>query len=405
VWEERDRRRGRMIAVGSVALAAGLLGMRVWLGRRPAALGIVLDLERGVDAALGALGLASAIAALTGLMLWLRARHAPAPARLTAVLLALVVGDLAWTARRINLLAPSELMTHKPGLVAEHPELAGRRTYTMPLMSQRVIRVPHGLRPEHALVLGVQEMLVPPSGGRWGIYGSFDGDFTGLAPQGLASFGYLLDRHRGAPLVHRLLQVGAVDYVLTLREEAMAGLDEIARYPSVFATPIRLLRVRDPLPWAYAVDGVRIAAADLAALVQIVDTDFDPHREVMLDAGTNAAPTQDFRGAVRVLSRKADALSLEVDMSAAGYVVVADTHHPGWSAEVDGEPGHVRKANTLFRAVAVPAGRHRVDLRYRPAALKRGLAVSGIALVVFALLLGWNLRGALRSRQIVDTRQ
>lgn len=49
-----------------------------------------------------------------------------------------------------------------------------------------------------------------------------------------------------------------------------------------------------------------------------------------------------------------------------GYVVLNDVWHPWWFAEVDGKPAHVGRANFLFRAVAVPPGRHTVRFKFRP---------------------------------------
>ena len=52
----------------------------------------------------------------------------------------------------------------------------------------------------------------------------------------------------------------------------------------------------------------------------------------------------------------------------AGYVVLNDPYHPWWSAAVDGAEAPVLRANVLFRAVAVPPGRHTVRFEFRPLA-------------------------------------
>ena len=49
-------------------------------------------------------------------------------------------------------------------------------------------------------------------------------------------------------------------------------------------------------------------------------------------------------------------------------VFVSETYHPWWSALVDGRPAALVRAQEAFMAVAVPAGRHTVDMRLvRPA--------------------------------------
>jgi hypothetical protein len=49
-----------------------------------------------------------------------------------------------------------------------------------------------------------------------------------------------------------------------------------------------------------------------------------------------------------------------------GFLVLVDTHYPGWRAEVDGVRVHLLRADYLFRAVALGPGEHRVVFRYAP---------------------------------------
>jgi uncharacterized membrane protein YfhO len=64
-----------------------------------------------------------------------------------------------------------------------------------------------------------------------------------------------------------------------------------------------------------------------------------------------------------------------------------DAYAPGWKAWVDGRPAPLLPANTSFRAVAVPAGRNEVEMRYRPPEVMVGAVVSALALLAFALVL------------------
>jgi uncharacterized membrane protein YfhO len=54
----------------------------------------------------------------------------------------------------------------------------------------------------------------------------------------------------------------------------------------------------------------------------------------------------------------------------AGVVVLNDVYYPGWIAEVDGKRKEILRADTLFRAVEVPAGRHQVVFRFAPLSLE-----------------------------------
>ncbi len=78
-------------------------------------------------------------------------------------------------------------------------------------------------------------------------------------------------------------------------------------------------------------------------------------------------------------------LGFDCETSAEGLLVIASTWYPGVSATVDGEPARVLRANAAFCAVPLPAGRHRVELIYRPYGLATGLLVTGICLLMLGI--------------------
>jgi len=82
-----------------------------------------------------------------------------------------------------------------------------------------------------------------------------------------------------------------------------------------------------------------------------------------------------------------------VTPSDAGLVTVAERYHPGWQA-LDGQGRELvtLSANLTMLGVVVPAGTERVQLRFRPPDLGRGLAVGGGALLLSLVLLVAGLR-------------
>jgi len=71
------------------------------------------------------------------------------------------------------------------------------------------------------------------------------------------------------------------------------------------------------------------------------------------------------------------------------WLVVADAPYPGWQARIDGEPAPIHPANVLGKAVAVPAGTHRVEFVFEPASFAWGRAISLVtALGVLIALAG-----------------
>ena len=89
-----------------------------------------------------------------------------------------------------------------------------------------------------------------------------------------------------------------------------------------------------------------------------------------------------------------ETLSIEVDAAAPGLLVVSQVYGDGWEATIDGRPAMLLATDHAIQGIAIDAGAHLVELRYRPASLRLGLWVSTVSLVAMASALGW--RGAVR---------
>ena len=77
----------------------------------------------------------------------------------------------------------------------------------------------------------------------------------------------------------------------------------------------------------------------------------------------------------------------EVEAAAPSVVLFSQAHAPSWRAFVNGQSTQIWKANYGFQAVVVPAGRHRIELRYEDRLVLGGAIVSTLALVVCVALL------------------
>jgi hypothetical protein len=67
-----------------------------------------------------------------------------------------------------------------------------------------------------------------------------------------------------------------------------------------------------------------------------------------------------------------------------GYVVLSEPYYPERRAFVDDRPVAALRANLAFTAVPVPAGTHRLELRYVPSSFRLGLGISVLTLLVWA---------------------
>jgi uncharacterized membrane protein YfhO len=94
---------------------------------------------------------------------------------------------------------------------------------------------------------------------------------------------------------------------------------------------------------------------------------------------------------------------IEVEEGPAGWLVLTDVWYPGWTCQVDDRPVTVGRADYLFRAVAVPEGRHEVVFTFGPDSYRLGRRISLIALSGTCVVLAVLRLTASRKRQRPET--
>ena len=111
-----------------------------------------------------------------------------------------------------------------------------------------------------------------------------------------------------------------------------------------------------------------------------------PMEEVVLsrDGPPGAASTASLE-----ILEDGDEISVSVEASGGGYLVVADPLQTGWRAELDGDAVPLVAADHAGVGVFVPQGSHSVAIRYEPPAWRIGLAVSVASLLLLLGLLAW----------------
>jgi hypothetical protein len=119
--------------------------------------------------------------------------------------------------------------------------------------------------------------------------------------------------------------------------------------------------------------------ANFAELIRDGWPDVDPHRTVLLEeapsvplplpggerGGVRGSPTETANTA-RIVQYANTQVTIETDSPTPALLVLTDVWHPWWWADVDNTPTQILKADVLFRAVAVPAGRHVVRFTFHP---------------------------------------
>jgi hypothetical protein len=100
--------------------------------------------------------------------------------------------------------------------------------------------------------------------------------------------------------------------------------------------------------------------------------EFDPGTTLLLEAEPPVAISDPVlrrtqpAGAASIVHYENTVVDIDVTASRAGFVLLNSAWHPWWRATVDAKPTDVLKANVLFRAVQVSAGKHRVHFEFEP---------------------------------------
>jgi hypothetical protein len=162
------------------------------------------------------------------------------------------------------------------------------------------------------------------------------------------------------------------------------------------ARGVTALTVKEQTPRAWLVrKTVRIDGAE-RALAALTSPDFDPFRTAVV-SGSNGLGDHTGTTAPRadtVSFLRSDAHRIVVDVNArpdAAFLVWSAAWYPGWRVAIDGSPALLEQANHAFCGVVVPAGRHRVEFRYDPVAVRLGLYLT---LIAAAVILGSLTYGA-----------
>lgn len=140
-----------------------------------------------------------------------------------------------------------------------------------------------------------------------------------------------------------------------------------------------------------------------AILKKIVSKDYDPRQFVVLEGGktlpnVEALPIKP----VKYQMKKNWLYEYDVKAEQECYLYVADLYDPGWSAEIDGRPAEILRANYTYRAVHVPAGEHKVTMTFTPRGYTTGWLISILSLgmlVILAAGSAWRRRAVSAKRR------
>jgi hypothetical protein len=290
---------------------------------------------------------------------------------LSTALIGLIVLDLAYHNRHINPLVPTSFFD-RAGFSAGHAPVRLFREDDVPKSLQR----------------GKTDILVLSSYARQSVY-----PLTGIGD----GFFYLFDRdtldiypREYRKLSEAVVRLSGEDRAKVLQTEGCQYSLSHARLPGFFAQELEteqgLLLVHkldDSAPEVRLVHDYVVAASLEKKLQVCLQKEFDPSRTAIVEEdlpiGQGVPGRQD--EAVEVTENRQGRIRCLMTLAHPGIAVLPGNSAKGWKAWIDGLPAAVFGANLSSKGVLVPAGRHRVELRYLPGSFVVGVAVSIVSLL------------------------
>ena len=234
----------------------------------------------------------------------------------------------------------------------------------------------------------------------------------------MVSMGLLLAIELGSPLAYYIVDKG--DRSRTVFLERMESNQDVAAFLKRQPGPFRILSESPDVPanWA-GMNGLETIHGYLGGVTNNIikfDTD-NPKNQQMLGVryriGTEppkvVPAVEVFRGGSGLRVYRDDAAfprawmeyegpcagdevryrdgNAQVKTGCGGTLVISETWFPGWRAWVDGKATSVLQVHGALQGVAVPAGAHTIEVRYRPLSVIVG-ACGTAAFVVAAAVLG-----------------
>jgi hypothetical protein len=168
---------------------------------------------------------------------------------------------------------------------------------------------------------------------------------------------------------------------------------------------VLIVRNRRALPRVWLVPQVTRVTADeaLRRIQGTAETVFDPHREALIEAETTAqlpnlsgealSPSEE----AKLTSYEPSRLVIETKAERPRFLVISEINYPGWIALIDQQPAILFTTDYLLRGLALPAGQHRIELRYQAPGIRKGAWIS--LLTLLSLFTAWWIGKTRQKRQ------
>jgi uncharacterized membrane protein YfhO len=108
-------------------------------------------------------------------------------------------------------------------------------------------------------------------------------------------------------------------------------------------------------------------------------------------------PRYDSAASIQLVSNLNDNITYNFNAGSNQFAVLSEVYYPhGWTAFIDGKETPIVRVNYVLRGLAIPAGSHKIELKFEPSSYKTGNAISmivgGFSILILIGGLWWEWR-------------
>lgn len=145
------------------------------------------------------------------------------------------------------------------------------------------------------------------------------------------------------------------------------------------AVPTIVYKNDNVLPRAFFTGSAEVVTDKMAILQHLRKGDFDPKQKAFIEQPLPTAIQPPTEGATaRVTDFRNEYIGIEATATGNNLLVISEIYYSNWHAYLDGQEQEIpiHKTNFAFRSVVIPAGKHKLELKFESPKFQLGKTLS-----------------------------
>lgn len=160
------------------------------------------------------------------------------------------------------------------------------------------------------------------------------------------------------------------------------------------------------LPRAFFVNEYKVEQP-INILNNIKQMTFNPRQTAYFEKDINKKIDKpDSTASIKMVKATTESYEYEVNATGNNLMFMSDIYYPaGWKAYIDGVETEIYKIDYLFRSIVVPAGKHKVEIKFQPETYYKGKTITLISNIMVGLVLIVGLVGVFKNKKETNTEE